>query len=114
MTFDQVEYISDFPETFVLNNKKAPDIDIIGIRDFAIYDSLVVLGTTNPEGIWSLISLLNYQVLGSFLKRGEGPLEFMQGPHTSNKTKFIWEKDEMVAYIYDFQKDKVKKFKIDQ
>jgi len=114
MTFDQVDYISNFPETFVLNNTKVPSIDIIGIRSFVIHDSIMILGTTNPKGIWSVISLPDYQVLGSFLERGEGPLEFMQGPNTSNKTKFIREKGELVAYIYDFQKGIVKKFNVDK
>lgn len=91
MAFDHVEYIGYFPETILLDNGKVPEIDVIGIRDFVIHDSLMVLGTSNPKGIWSLISLPDYQVLGSFLKRGEGPLEFMQGPNTSNKTKFVKE-----------------------
>lgn len=113
MAFDHVEYIGDFPETILLDNGKVPEIDVIGIRDFVIHDSLMVLGTTNPKGIWSLISLPHYQVIGSFLKRGEGPLEFMQGPNTSNKTKFVKEDGQLVAYIYDFQKGKIKKFNID-
>jgi hypothetical protein len=114
MAFDHVEYVNDFPATFIIKDRNIPDIKVIGIRNFVIYDSLMVLSTSNPEGIWSFISLPDLQILGSFLKRGEGPLEFMQGPSAADKTKIVREKDRLVAYIYDFQKGKLKKLDIGQ
>lgn len=114
MAFDHVEYVSDFPATFTLKDRKTPDIDVIGIRDFLIYDSIMVLGTSNPEGIWSIISLPHYKHLGSFLKRGEGPVEFMQGPTASSISKIVRENGQLVAYLYDFQKGNLKKFNLGQ
>lgn len=114
MAFDDVEYVHEFPQTFTLEDGKTLGIDVIGIRDFRIFDSIMVMGTSNPDGIWSFISLPSYQKLGSFLKRGEGPREFMQGPSTSNEATFVREKGSLLAFLYDFQKGKVKEFNISQ
>nr|WP_283774064.1 BF3164 family lipoprotein [Aquiflexum sp. TKW24L] len=114
MAFDDVEYVHEFPQTFTLEDGKTPEIDVIGIRDFRIFDSIMVMGTSNPDGIWFFISLPSYQKLGSFMKRGEGPLEFMQGPSTSNEASFVREHGRLLAFLYDFQKGKVKEFDISQ
>jgi hypothetical protein len=114
MAFDHIEYVSDYPATFTIKDRKILDINIIGIRNFVIYDSIMILSTSNPEGIWSIISLPDLQILRSFFKRGEGPLEFMQGPSAEGKTKIVREKGQLLAYIYDFQKGKLKKLDIGQ
>ena len=114
MTFNEIEYINQFPETFFLKKGENPEIDVIGIRDFRIFDSIMVMGTSNPNGIWSFISLPSNKKLGSFLKRGEGPLEFMQGPSTSNGATFVHENGRLLAFLYDFEKGDVKKFNISQ
>lgn len=112
MAFNNVEYVTEFPETFSLQNKSIPNIDIIGMRNFAIYDSILILNTTKPNGLWSFYSLLNYQKYGDHLKRGEGPLEFMQGPSASSNSKITNEGDQLVAFLYDFQKGRLLKLNI--
>lgn len=114
MGFDDVEFVTEFPQIFTLEEKVIPEIDVIGIRNFLIYDSIMVIGTSNPDAIWSFFSLPDYRPLGSFLTRGEGPLEFMQGPTTSGNSKIMREKGQLVAYLYDFQKGNLKKFEISQ
>nr|WP_228780082.1 TolB-like 6-bladed beta-propeller domain-containing protein [Aquiflexum lacus] len=56
----------------------------------------------------------HYEYLGSFLKRGEGPVEFMQGPSASSKSKVVRENGQLVAYLYDFEKGNLKRFDIGQ
>ncbi|WP_192348900.1 BF3164 family lipoprotein [Algoriphagus sp. Y33] len=114
MAFDNIDYIKEFPVKFSLGKKTTPNIDIIGIRSFAIYDSILILNTTKEDGLWSLYSLPNHQYLNSFLKRGEGPLELIQGPSLASKTKITREEGQLVAYLYDFQKGGALKFNIEE
>ncbi|MCH7412744.1 TolB-like 6-bladed beta-propeller domain-containing protein [Belliella sp. R4-6] len=114
MTFDKVDYVIDFPNTFKLSESKTPQVDIVGLSDFTIFDSLLILGTKKSDGLWDLYSLPDYQPLGSFLKRGDGPEEFMQGPGASMKNKIVKESGQIIAYIYDFEKGSIKRFNISE
>jgi hypothetical protein len=112
MTFDDVAYIKDFPNEFLLQDPQPAEIDEIGIRNFAIYDSIMVVGTSKEMGIWSFYSLPSSENLGSFMKNGGGPLEFTNTPSTNNQADFITEGEELVAYLYDFGTGNVKKLNI--
>lgn len=114
MAFENIKFVTEFPETFVLHEKKVPDVDIIGLKSFAIKDSILILNTANRNGIWSIYSLPNYTYFGRFLNRGEGPLEFMQGPSVKTNAKIIKEGDQLLAYLYDFQKGRLLKFDISE
>jgi len=114
MAFDQVDYISNFPATFTMGKGDKPKIDAIGVKNFYIHDSIMILGTTNPDGLWYLLSIPDYKPLGSYLKKGEGPLEFMQSPHSSIKSKIYRENKKLVGYLYDFKNGSLKKFNIEE
>ncbi|MEX2566931.1 MAG: hypothetical protein WD431_13385 [Cyclobacteriaceae bacterium] len=114
MALENIKYVTEFPETFVLHNKKVPDVDIIGLNGFAIKDSILILNTSNRNGLWSIYSLPHYTYFGRFLKRGEGPLEFMQGPIVKTNAKIFKEGDQLLAYLYDFQKGRLLKFDISE
>lgn len=114
MIMDEVKYVGEFPLTFSLQNKAVPKIDLIGIKSFVVYDSVMILSTSNKDGLWSFFSLPDYKYLGNFLTRGEGPLEFIEAPSVSNKVRLIKEKNMLFAYIYDSQKGKVLKMNIDE
>jgi hypothetical protein len=112
MNFKNVEFIEKFPQTFELHNKIDPNFDIIGIRNFAIYDSLLVLSTVNDQGLWSFISLKTKANLGNFFTMGQGPNQFTESPSVGTKVTFH-RKDSLFAYIYDSQKGKLLKMNID-
>lgn len=112
MGFDDIVYVTGFPETYTLQDWKVPNVDIIGLRNFAIKDSLLILNSTKSKGIWSLYELPDYTFFGSFLDRGEGPLEFMYGPSIKTNAKVVREGEQVLAYLYDFQKGRLLKFNI--
>ena len=112
MSFEDVKYVSEFAHTYTLKKGKIPDVDLIGMRSFAIYDSLLIVSTTNEDGLWSFISLETGKYLGSFLTRGQGPFQFIEPPSTSNKVIFTNENDSTVSYVYDAQRGKLLRFNI--
>ncbi|MCD7935288.1 MAG: TolB-like 6-bladed beta-propeller domain-containing protein [Tannerellaceae bacterium] len=114
MILNEVEFITSFPQTFSLNDKIEPEIDIIGIKSFIIYDSLLILSTVDREGLWSFISLPDYNYIGKLLKQGDGPFEFTQSPDVSYNTNIFKEKDILFANIYDSQKGRLLKLNIDE
>ena len=113
MVFDDVEYVTEFPQSFKLTGKTVPDIDVIGITNFAVYDSNIIFSTKRKDSLWFVFSLPEYNYRGSFLSNGNGPFEFVQSPRV-NKGKLFKENDELLAGIYDFQKGRVFKLNIDR
>jgi hypothetical protein len=113
MILDEVKYVNNFPQTFVLQNNVDTDLNIIGINNFIIYDSLLILFTKEKHGFWSFVSLSDYNRLGNFLSIGQGPFEFLFSP-TTTQVKLFKEEDQLYASIYDFQKGKLFKMDIDR
>jgi hypothetical protein len=116
MALDEVDYVQSFPQTFSLENGLEPPIDIIGIKSFAIYDSLLIFSTTDKEGLWSFLSLPDYNFLDKFLTVGQGPFEFapFQAPSVDNITKFSMEDNQIFACIYDFHRNHMCKMDVNK
>jgi hypothetical protein len=112
MTFEDVCYVEKFPQTFTLDHPVEVETDVIGIRDLFIYDSLLVLSTTDAEGLWSFLSLPGLGFEGKFLTIGNGPYEFFQSPWV-NRAKFFEEEGTRYAGIYNFMKGELYKVNID-
>ncbi len=104
MAFEEVSYIDKFPKEFHLKNKEVTGIETIGLTNFAIFDTLLILNTSKKSGLWSFYSIPNHQFLGSFIKRGDGPTELAQGPSLGSKRNLIQENSTLNAYLYDFEK----------
>ncbi|MFN3801478.1 hypothetical protein [Belliella pelovolcani] len=111
MSFEDVEFITGFPLEFNLNERFVPKVNNVGLREIKILDNYLIL--EKMGGSWAIYSLPDLTILGSFLKRGDGPLEFMQGP-SLNKVSFEKENDDLIAYLYDFQKGRAMKFNVSQ
>lgn len=103
---DQIVYVKEFPQTFTLSGETVPDIDIIGIQDIQICDTMIIFSGKGQENLWACYSLPRYDYLGSLLTKGNGPNEFIQAPWVSSAT-FFNERDELHAGIYDFQRGRV-------
>lgn len=114
MIFDSIEYVEKFPRTYSLENHIDVDIDVIGYYVFNIVDSLLIFSTTNPEGFWSFVSLSDMTVIGQFLKKGQGPNEFLFSPSIQTATNFFKDNGKQYAAIYDSQKAKVYKIDINE
>ncbi len=114
MVFDDVEYVTEFPQSYNLSNKTVPDIDVIGITDLSIYESNILFSTKKTDSLWAVFTLPEYDYRGSILSKGNGPFEFVQSPEVGYQTKLFKEKGELVAGVYDSQKGKVFKVNIDK
>jgi hypothetical protein len=116
MVFEEIRYVDTFPRTFSLNNGVEVDLesmDILGVNDFRIYDSLLILSTGDKEGLWSFLSLPDYRYLGKFLTLGQGPYEFYENPDIG-QVKFFKKNGELFAGIYHFHKGKIYEMNIDE
>lgn len=111
MAFDEVEYVLEFPAEFKVGKIDNPKTNNVGLNEIKIFDNRLILEKSN--GNWEVYSLPNHKLLGSFLKRGDGPFEFMQGPFL-NKTSFEIEDNDFVGYLYDFQKGRVMRLNISE
>ncbi len=113
MAFKQVDFVKKFPKSVTLKERTFVDIDVIGIRNFAIHDSLLIFSTIDDDGLWSFVSLNDYSILGNFLTIGEGPFQFLQPPSIATKGT-LHTYDSLYAYIYDSQRGRLLKMNIDK
>ena len=114
MVLEKVQYVNTFPQTFFLDNETELDLDIIGVQDFCIYDSLLILSTSDKEGLCSFVSLPDYKFLGKFLTQGHGPYELYQSLLVGSDVKFFREKENIFASIYNSQKGELYKMNVDE
>ena len=118
MILEDVQYVQTFPQTFSLDDQIEVDLetscDIIGVIDFLIYDSLLILATTDREGLWSFISLPDYIFLGKFLTIGQGPYEFNFPPYVGSNARFFREQEKLFVIIYPFYQQKLYKMNVDE
>jgi hypothetical protein len=114
MVQDEVKYIKKFPQSFTLKNKSEVNIDLIGMKNFVVYDSIMIVSTGDSNGMLSILSLPEHKDLGSFLTRGDGPFELTQLPSVNREMKLVRENGQLRAFIYDFQKGKLLKVDIDK
>lgn len=81
MVLDEIVYVNQFPQTIELADALRIELDVIGGTKFAILDSIsIFFSTQNPNGMWSFLSFPNYEPLGSFLIKGNGPNELLFSP----------------------------------
>lgn len=111
MAFDNVSYIEHFPQSVFADGEKIY-FDVIGVRSFLIYDSLMIMSTVNTDSLWVAVSLSDLQVQGSMLKTGQGPFEFVFPPSVSNNTKIAEEQNQLFTYVYDMYKGELLKLNI--
>lgn len=106
LCFDEVKYITQFPQTIQLDPGEPVELDLIGIQDMLIHDSLMIVGTSNSRGYWSFFSLPDFEHKGDFLLQGNGPQEFRYPP-SAGKAQFRAEDGKTVIYISDTNKGRI-------
>lgn len=102
MAFENVNYIKEFPCSYSLKNDQLVDWDVIGVKSFCFFDSLLVI-TSNADknGLWHFLTAKDYRFLGNYLTQGGGPGEFKELPKVSD-AKFYNQENQIFADIYDF------------
>lgn len=102
LAFDEVQYVERFPQSFEISSSAGQEVNwnLIGIRNFIIYDTLFIVSTVEKEGLWTILSTKNLKILGSFIKRGKGPNEFVQSPNPS-RSQMCKQGKSVKGKIYD-------------
>jgi len=106
MILSKVSFVDEFPRTLNLSDPIQVEMDVYGVLDFTIQDSIIIFSSKNPKRFWSIFSLQNHELRGHFLEKGNGPNEFLGTPWIYS-TSFYTKNDELIAAIYDFYKGKV-------
>ncbi|MCS5490456.1 TolB-like 6-bladed beta-propeller domain-containing protein [Algoriphagus limi] len=113
LTFDSVHVVNEFPKIHAIEKGVGLRKEFIGMKDFEIIDSLMVVSTSFQK-FWSIYQLPSLDSLGSFLSLGEGPKEFSYPSIASDKVLFRSEGDDITALIYQFSKGNLLKFNLNQ
>ena len=108
---DNLVGIEEFPKKIVLSDAEPVRLDIIGINDIAIHDSLMFFGTQDKMGSWKIVNLNTMQLIGEFLAKGNGPNEIVQVPWPSN-SEIVVENGTLVSYLKDMDKRRMLRFDI--
>lgn len=101
MAFDNINFITEFPSTYELNNYHHYEPNVIGIKNFIIQDSLMIVATSNKRKLLSFISLKNNKEIASAISRGRGPNELLVFPSVNYNTTFYKKENNLFAYIFD-------------
>lgn len=104
MFFDSVTIVNEFPEIYKIKGGQLVEKEIIGMWDFEIQDSLIIVSTKKTKGVWEAYKLPDFEYYGEFLSLGEGPTEFNRAPSVSDKVHFVFNEFEKSAFIYDFSR----------
>lgn len=113
LVLDNVVYVENFPEVFILDNGTPVNLDVIGILSISIEDSMIIVTTSDKKGMWSFYSLPEYYFMGKYLTMGMGPNEFLSTPLVEQQNIFK-QSGHLLGLIYDFQSGKLYKMNISE
>lgn len=102
MCFDDVVYVSEFPEKVMLKADTSYINETIAINDFEILDSLIIYETRESSGGWVICSLNDGRRLKSILDVGHSKTEFNTIPQLCDGTTFFYDDSDLKSVIYDF------------
>lgn len=80
MAFDDVEYVTSFPEVIELGRGRDIEIEKPGILDICLYDTLMFVSAPDPEGLVSVYSMPEIKEKGKLFHKGNGPGELLSQP----------------------------------
>lgn len=109
---DSIKYIDSFPQAYTLENPEDVSLDIIGVLDFTILDSIAVFNTMEKRSAWKILSLEDMHILGEILDIGNGPEEFLSIPWPSQCEFFNGPDGDQMCYVMDMSKRRLGKVNI--
>lgn len=78
LAFEDVVYVEDgYPVTWDLAQGDTLDIPVLGVSDFVVKDSLLIVSNNDNAGQVTVLSLDGRTVYGKFLRIGRGPGEIV-------------------------------------
>lgn len=80
--FKTIKVAKDFRDNLDLTREKPEylDLDITGVSNICVIDSLFCVMTGNPSGYMHVLNLRTSSSYGAFLRQGRGPGEFLVRP----------------------------------
>jgi len=102
MAFDDVEFISEFPKKVSLSGSTV-EMDVIGLYDLAIYDTIMVVSSNDKNGYLDFLSLPAMNHFGKYLKGGRGPNEMLSMP-SINSAVPIYDGDNLKIAVFEGSK----------
>lgn len=102
LSFKDVSYVKEFPQhSVILESKKVP-LDLPGVRDIKLKDSILFLSLQGKSRAVKMYSYPALSYLGEFAQIGNGPGELGSAPFFS-KTSFSCRGDSLFISIPDFK-----------
>ena len=100
-TFKNQYEVDSFPDIIIPHDPDTLDIEAIGIQGIKVFDDFILLSDINEEGVLSLYDKSEGTLIGTFLRRGNGPYEIVYQPFIS-WLSFYCEESESIG-LYDFK-----------
>ena len=107
MVLEDIRYVKEFPRIYTLEQPLPVNLDLMGVLDFVIRDSLMIATTMENNGFWTFLSLPDCRLLGKYLTIGNGPSEFIQRPWVGEARLCTDDENCLNAYVYDFSKGRL-------
>ena len=78
LAFEDVVYVEDeYPVTWELSHGDTLDLPVLGVSDFVVKDSLLIVSNNDNAGRVTVLSVDGRTVYGKFLRMGRGPGEIV-------------------------------------
>ena len=105
LAFEDVVYVEDeYPVTWELAYGDTLDLPVLGVSDFVIKDSLLIVSNNDNSGRVTVLSLDGRTVYGKFLREGRGPGEIVNFYGVSS-TQFSHRDGHLTASWADYTGD---------
>lgn len=101
MAFDNVFYVSGFPQVYNLDEGENLDLELMGVQSLCVKDSILLISTLDDAGYWSFFRLPDHDYMGKFLAKGRGGNEVLASPRVAWQS-FFSQGDDLYAAIYNF------------
>ena len=100
--FDDVSFVRNFPNKYVLGKADTLDVELIGIHGVKSFGDYLLVSCAAPKGCLSTVTLgKETKVTNTFLMIGSGPGEVLYRPYISWMS--FYEKDGgCKAGVYDY------------
>lgn len=114
MSTADIEIVNNFPKTIDLPSPETVNINSIGITDFKVLDSCIVVSTKGDTGLLNFYRKNDLAPLGSFLNIGNSREEVAYEPSLSTLMNFYRVSDSLYVDVYNFMKRRMLTFNVDE
>lgn len=99
MAFDNVFYVSGFPQVYNLDEGENLDLELMGVQSLCVKDSILLISTLDDAGYWSFFRLPDHDYMEKFLAKGRGGNEVLASPRVAWQS-FFRQGDDLYAFSF--------------